>query len=1008
MALPEKPQERHEEPLSLQAAGDRLFGEGWREQVSDETAADGDESGNADAASGTLESEVDAAHAERDQQAAAAEVPSDTPESERLLADQWKDYLFRQRKLKELGDIVDRKKQEVIASGGTEEDFRRKTWTHYRDALHELGVITDDHMNDFTPTFTREVVQGARQMDKALRQRKADIAALLGGNQLLLYQVNQGIDGDRREYGETHNGSTKDWDRRKAAASEIALLLDQLGEVSDYDAHLTPGDYMHILREAQAVAAQLAPKTGESPAATVGGGDVLGGTPKSGERTPLDPSELLPVRVDRMGELLFEVDSSVKAIAAEKGEELTFKERQQERLKALEQLDMLTPEQAKEWAANPKLVNDTFVEAYSQWKRFKEARQQARAARVTPGEAPVVPGSPEDNEDTIIAHVERMKMVVTAIGGLEAAISTGPGAASPEKQQQLEALYAELKDLTAKAEAFPRDDSEPLVQTPQEQADALAIEMAEIMKDTNLDEIDDAKLTRLKELIRQRNALLESTGEAGEPSTTTPEVLPGLGPLVSEAELAALEKAYREEQDPEKKAAAIEVFRQAREQYNQQQEHIAEQTRALREQVAGEKQEGQDLTYAERLKVAMGTYAELKADIETKGIDVKLGKITLWRGRAKREKLLKQAEDELTAAQIAYEKAVIAKKKEANLYEGDDAQIAAQGRNDLFTAMRGLDTEARKATNEILDDRAENRSLYRRASMKLFGWMGKSGKLATIGTVGAGVASGVGIVMSGVGWPITTAAVAGAKLSIYQGVKTKHLDALRAETIDENGNLKGAMSDADFESIRAGLSGKTEAPAESVARDIAANFFETSRQEGHERLDKAREAARKAAGKFAIGVAIGAGGAGLYKWADGSVHAMQGGSGDHSGSEGTSNGALGGVEPEPPHNGGAVDVDTGEKLAETDFDVEYGSGLERELRQFAKANGHKLNPIQADQLHHDLMRKFGKDYIDLKGISQDTYMHGTDVRLSAPAKASWDNGVPEYVQQWMEQRGLWN
>lgn len=481
--------------------------------------------------------------------------------------------------------------------------------------------------------------------------------------------------------------------------------------------------------------------------------------------------------------------------------------------------------------------------------------------------------------------------------------------------------------------------------------------------------------------------------------------LPGLGPLVSEAELAALEKACREEQDPEKKAAAIEKYRQAREQYNQQQEHIAEQTRALREQVAGEKQEGEDLTYAERLKVAMGTYAELKADIETKGIDVKLGKITLWRGRAKREKLLKQAEAELTAAQIAYEKAVIAKKKEANLYEGDDAQIAAQGRNDLFTAMRGLDTEARKATNEILDDRAENRSLYRRASMKLFGWMGKSSKLATIGTVGAGVASGVGIVMSGVGWPITTAAVAGAKLSIYQGVKTKHLDALRAETIDENGDLKGTMSDADFERIRAGLSGKTEASAENVATDIAAHFFETSRQQGHERLDKAREAARKAAGKFAIGVAVGAGGAGLYKWADGSVHAMQGHT-THGSSTGTTHGAWG--SGEPPHSGVVPEIDHTETLTGTTFNVEHGSGLIRELQQFAGANGHKLSPVQANQLHHELMAKFGKDYINIKGIAQDTYMHGTDVRLSAPGTASWDKGVGRFAQQWMEQRGLWN
>ncbi|MDO4684299.1 MAG: hypothetical protein Q4B06_01160 [Candidatus Saccharibacteria bacterium] len=90
------------------------------------------------------------------------------------------------------------------------------------------------------------------------------------------------------------------------------------------------------------------------------------------------------------------------------------------------------------------------------------------------------------------------------------------------------------------------------------------------------------------------------------------------------------------------------------------------------------------------------------------------------------------------------------------------------------------------------------------------------------------------------------------------------------------------------------------------------------------------------------------------------------------------------------------------------FTVEYGSGYTNELTQFAQANGQNLSPEQSVELHNYLVDTFGQDYINIDAAPTDTYMYGSDVRLSNPGGASWENGVPEAIQEWMQSRGLWH
>ena len=106
---------------------------------------------------------------------------------------------------------------------------------------------------------------------------------------------------------------------------------------------------------------------------------------------------------------------------------------------------------------------------------------------------------------------------------------------------------------------------------------------------------------------------------------------------------------------------------------------------------------------------------------------------------------------------------------------------------------------------------------------------------------------------------------------------------------------------------------------------------------------------------------------------------------------------------EPMHSPDATGMVEGHN-----FYVQDGSGYSQELIDFANANGQTLTPDQSMELHQHLVDKFGPDYINIDGVNTDTYLDGNDIRLSAPGNASWENGVPDAVREWMMNNGLWN
>lgn len=412
-------------------------------------------------------------------------------------------------------------------------------------------------------------------------------------------------------------------------------------------------------------------------------------------------------------------------------------------------------------------------------------------------------------------------------------------------------------------------------------------------------------------------------------------------------------------------------------------------TESLKEQVRKQKEaelraELGNTEYSTRYQAALTEYAELKAQSEIKGN----GRFS-W-GRRKREVALLAASEKLAKAKAALEAQFIKSKEAAGMYDVSAEQLAQAKSDDLFNAMRTLDIEQRQATNDVLDTRAEKRNWLQKAAMRFAAMLDKGDKWpARLKAGGAGF--GVGLLSTGLSWaglwPVSMMVSAGITAGVRQaGIMVQRDKIHVAENKDEQGNARAIINDEDFADMQR-RAAEHGGDSDQVARNIAGGMLHRAREVGYEQADRARANNRRMAVSFGIGVAAGnaVGNLMKYAWDNGQI------------------GKKGKLVPGNP-DGGSGDH---EILKGTDFTVEKEHGLIRELREFATTNGHKLTPVQAESLHHDLIKAFGKDYIDIHGVKHDVYMHGGDVRLSAPGTANWDKGVPEFIKTWMTHRGLW-
>lgn len=282
-----------------------------------------------------------------------------------------------------------------------------------------------------------------------------------------------------------------------------------------------------------------------------------------------------------------------------------------------------------------------------------------------------------------------------------------------------------------------------------------------------------------------------------------------------------------------------------------------------------------DYVYGEGLRQAMSHYAELKADSETKMGDVKIFGLSIWEGRSKREKHLRAADTALLTAKLAFEKELIRRAKEAGLYDGDEAQIAQTTSDDLFNALRNLDSETREATNNVLDQRKEERGPIKKTIAAIGNFLTKGKKVTqNVKTIGSGVAvgviAGVTTTISGIGWPITTALIGGGTALVRGATKMANLDTIRGENKDADGNAYRVMSDEEADAIKrsgaeAGIS------SEERAKYVAQMILDRSRERGYEQVDRAQKDANKRAFKFAMGAVAATAATGAVVWSRGAA-----------------------------------------------------------------------------------------------------------------------------------------
>lgn len=246
---------------------------------------------------------------------------------------------------------------------------------------------------------------------------------------------------------------------------------------------------------------------------------------------------------------------------------------------------------------------------------------------------------------------------------------------------------------------------------------------------------------------------------------------------------------------------------------------------------------------SEKFTSALKEYAKIKADHEIKG----------FIGRKKRLELLKNAEMELIEAKLAYAKALVIKKNEAGLYDGDTESIEGQMSDDMMDEIRLLDKEARTATNDELKDRIENRKWYEKMAAAIGKFFNGGSKWYSrlARNAGFGFLQGFGVAASGVGFPVTMAVGATVGAAVY-GFSRSTLaeESLKAH---EGGTV---LTDERAKEILDKIRSNTDDMLEQ-AKEFAGGILDESRKSGEEVNKRNANRAKKNLGMFSLGYAAG-------------------------------------------------------------------------------------------------------------------------------------------------------
>jgi hypothetical protein len=83
-----------------------------------------------------------------------------------------------------------------------------------------------------------------------------------------------------------------------------------------------------------------------------------------------------------------------------------------------------------------------------------------------------------------------------------------------------------------------------------------------------------------------------------------------------------------------------------------------------------------------------------------------------------------------------------------------------------------------------------------------------------------------------------------------------------------------------------------------------------------------------------------------------------------------------------------------------EFYVEHGSGIIREMQEYASAHNYKVSDEQVYEIYQHLQEQYGRNIVDLEGKGPDTYvMNSGGIGLRHPGEANWYPGVENSLRE---------
>lgn len=262
------------------------------------------------------------------------------------------------------------------------------------------------------------------------------------------------------------------------------------------------------------------------------------------------------------------------------------------------------------------------------------------------------------------------------------------------------------------------------------------------------------------------------------------------------------------------------------------------------------------------------------------------------------------------------------------------------------------------------------------------------------------VAAGIsGVIFAG---PLVGAAVAaGAGRGVARGLMRSHIEKNSSSKTVAASQMEKRLAE-QYENIENGYvradDGEIHVPA-----SVTGVFAEGTKKD----VQRNR---RRTLGAMALGAVAGAVGGHFLGdlahnalWGGGHHPSPQQPYGEHS-----PNSTPPGMQPQPPKpevpspsspapNGPPITPEHG--LTGQEFKVEHGSGIIREIQEYADSHNYHIKPGDADRIYHELYQEHGSQIIDLKGPGPDTYViRPGDLGLTHSGEGSWYPGIEDELR----------